>query len=295
MWVLLGVFVLLGGQPSEAGTGDHTQQTDRLGHDRARDYDEYVAIGDSFTAGSGIRPDDGSGCLRSGRDYPSRLAERLGARLYDASCGGSTTQQLETPQPTAGSTNPPQITEVDRRTDLVTISLGLNDTRFATVLRTCQEVAWDDPQGSPCRTALETRGDSILATLPEFGQRLERVIRTVRRHGPNAEVVVVGYPQLAPESGTCADLPFAAGDYAYLAQYLVALNSVIEAAAYRAGVHFADVLTASSGHDICAGGDAWVLGARPSPRTIVFHPFANEQRAIAALVEDVLQSEAGNR
>ncbi len=293
MWLLAGVFALLGGQqPSEAGSGGLADSTTSSStsrapaHHRASRVARYVAIGDSYTAGSGITPDDGTGCLRSDRNYPTRLAARLGARLDDASCGGATTEAVDAEQWTMNGMNPPQLADVDRRTDLVTIGLGVNDADYGVLLLRCLTVASADPAGTPCRDSFRTAegGDEILDQIPRVGQKVERVIRLVQRKAPDAQVVVVGYPQLVPKTGACPQLPFAVGDYGYLAEYLLDLDTALRGAARRTGADYVDVLAASAGHDVCAGDDAWVLGVLSDPRTQVFHPFANEQRALAALV-----------
>jgi lysophospholipase L1-like esterase len=286
MWLLVGVLALLGGQqPSEAGPGGQDSAR-RTPHHRATTVDRYVALGDSYTAGSGITPDDGTGCLRSDRNYPTRLATRLGAHLDDASCGGATTEDADQEQWTPNGMNPPQLAGIDRRTDLVTISLGINDAQFGVLLVRCLQVAQDDPAGHPCRDSFSTAdgGDQVLGLLPRVGDHVERVVRLAQRKGPDAQVVVVGYPQLVPKTGVCAQLPFALGDYAYLAEFMLELNDELRTAARHTGADYVDVLGASEGHDVCAGAQAWTLGALSDPRTQVFHPFANEQRAIATLV-----------
>ena len=108
--------------------------------------------------------------------------------------------------------------------------------------------------------------------------KVTRVLELVKSRAPRAQVMLIGYPQLVPDSGTCPALPFAVGDYAYARQFFIALDASMRLAARRAGVTYIDVLTASDGHDVCAGADAWVLGAIPSARTTRYHPFANEQR-----------------
>ena len=46
---------------------------------------------------------------------------------------------------------------------------------------------------------------------------------------------------------------------------------------------------ASAGHDICAGADAWVNGINTDlTRAVAFHPFAEEQQAVADLILDEL-------
>jgi lysophospholipase L1-like esterase len=284
MWILLGVLVLLGGQPSEAGAGDHAQAQAR-GERRALGIQQYVAIGDSYTAGSGIPPGEQTGCWKSPRSYPHLVAKRIGATLHDASCGGATTEAVEAPQLLPGMELAPQAAPLDRRTDLVTISVGVNDADFAEILFHCSQIAPADPQGSPCRASYSSpQGDTLLSRIPPVGRKVQRVIRLVQEKSPEARVLVIGYPQLAPEHGTCPELPFAAGDYGYLREYIVDVDEALEEAARHTGVTYVDLLGPSRGHDICAGDDAWVLGAYSSPRTMIYHPFGNEHRAVAALV-----------
>ena len=54
----------------------------------------YVAMGDSYSAASGVLPLDPTAppqCLRSTRNYPHVIAEELGARLTDVTCGAAET------------------------------------------------------------------------------------------------------------------------------------------------------------------------------------------------------------
>ena len=68
------VFVLLGAPSSQAG-----------GPLR------YVALGDSYSAASGVLPPDLTAppqCLRSTANYPHVIAADTGAQLTDVTCGG---------------------------------------------------------------------------------------------------------------------------------------------------------------------------------------------------------------
>ena len=296
MWLFVGVFVLLGGQQSEAGTGNHSQaRIDAPAHragDRSGDIYRYVALGDSYTSGAGIPPAASGGCYRSLRNYPRRVADQLAGSaevvLADMSCGGATTANAELAQ-TSSVTNPPQLSQVNRRTDLVTVSLGLNDAGFGNLLAQCTALAPRDPTGAPCQASFQTPlGDMLFARLVATRDNLARVLELVKSRAPRAHVVLIGYPQLVPESGTCPELPFATGDYAYARQFFIAVNAVMRATARRADVTYIDVLAASQGHDVCAGDDSWVQGSGPSGRSMIYHPYANEQRAIAARVVDAL-------
>ena len=226
-------------------------------------------------------------------NYPHRVAGRLAGAaevaLADVSCGAATTANAESAQTTLAS-NPPQLLEVNARTDLVTVSLGLNDAGFASLMSQCPALAAYDPTGAPCQASFQTpMGDVLFAGVVAARDRLTRVLELVKSRAPHAQVMLIGYPQLVPDSGTCPELPFAVGDYAYARQFFVALDAAMRLAARRTRVRYIDVLTASHGHDVCAGADAWVLGATPSPRAAPYHPFANEQHAVAALVADALR------
>src|SRR3954449_4668189 len=69
-------------------------------------YDQYVAIGDSYTAAPLVPPTDGSTiCLRSGVNYPALIAEAMpGTALTDVSCSGATTANATQPQRGNGGT-----------------------------------------------------------------------------------------------------------------------------------------------------------------------------------------------
>src|SRR4051794_35699854 len=53
----------------------------------------YVALGDSYSAASGVLPVDPTApqCLRSTRDYPHDIAAATGAQLTDVTCGAAET------------------------------------------------------------------------------------------------------------------------------------------------------------------------------------------------------------
>ena len=223
----------------------------------------YAAIGDSYTSGAGIAGSPTSGCRRAPGAYPALVAADLGVRLSDASCSGARTEHVTQPQPTDdGTANPPQLDAVAPGTDLVTVSLGFNDAGF---LRNLVKPGRD-------------RSRSI-TRVPAIGARVEAVVRQVQQRAPQARVLLVGYPQLAPPDRPCAPLP----DEAYAA--FAALATELDAVATRTGSTYVDVAAASAGHDVCAGPDAWVNGGRPQPGVAApYHPFASEQAAVAQLV-----------
>src|SRR4051812_7476729 len=57
----------------------------------------YVALGDSYSAASGVLPPDPAAplqCARSIRNYPHVLAADIGAALTDATCGAAETKDF---------------------------------------------------------------------------------------------------------------------------------------------------------------------------------------------------------
>lgn len=246
----------------------------------------YVSMGDSFTSGAGLPQTTSVVCQRSRLAYPALVAEKLDARLDDASCGGATTANVTAPQLIGADSVPPQLDAVRRSTDLVTVELGYNDQNwYAGLLFECTAIAPADPGGHPCQDAAPVGGADPEATAHTIGTQLLAALEEVQKKAPDARVLLIGYPQLVPASGTCPELPLAAGDYPYVRSMMELLDDELREAADSAGVTYVDVLGPSEGHDICAGDQAWVNGGTTLPGVAVgYHPFARGQRAVAGLV-----------
>src|SRR5829696_1433957 len=87
----------------------------------------YVALGDSYSAASGVLPPDPTAppsCLRSTSNYPHVIAGATGAQLTDVTCGGAETGDFFAPQYTGVA---PQLDAVDADAQLVTMTIGGND------------------------------------------------------------------------------------------------------------------------------------------------------------------------
>lgn len=255
-----------------------------------RQYDSYVALGDSFTSGAGLpqTAPEATVCGNSALNYPHLVADAVQATLTDVSCGGATTDNGTQPQSQGAGAplRPPQLDAVDRDTELVTVGLGGNDLGwYVGLMSICTSVAPNDPTGSPCAQQSSTPGNDLTALPPQIGQRVETLLTEVHRRAPGAKVLLVGYPQPVPASGTCAELPLATGDYPFVRAQWAALNDAMRAAAEQTRTTFVDVLAPSEGHDICAGADAWVNGITARPGVAApYHPLAEGQAAVADLV-----------
>lgn len=250
------------------------------------EYEQYVALGDSYTAAPLVPPTDTTSiCLRSGVNYPALVAEAMpGTGLTDVSCSGAQTANVTSPQTGQRSGRvPPQADALRPGTDLVTIGLGGNDDHlFGGVLGQCVRLASSDPTGAPCRAATDRAG--LDATFEHIRANLAGVVEVVHRRAPDARVLVVGYPQIVPASGSCDLLPLADGDYAFARSVTEDLNRAVRLGASDADAEYVDLWGPSAGHDICAA-DPWINGRITSADTaLAYHPLAAGQRAVAEQV-----------
>ncbi|MFC4565963.1 SGNH/GDSL hydrolase family protein [Nocardiopsis mangrovi] len=253
--------------------------------------DRYVALGDSFTAGPLVPPRTGDPvlCLRSGANYPSLVAEALGATDFtDVSCSGAVTGDMTAPQRFPGPDNPAQFDALTPDTTLVTLQIGGNDFGFIEILLKCAALSATDPKGDPCAEYYTRDGDELASRVDDTAARVAGVLDGVRERSPDATVAVVGYLQILPESGGCwPEVPIAGGDVAYLDGAQTDLNAAIAEEAADAGAVFVDAF--ERGHDVCADrADKWVEGIFPSQPAAPVHPNADGMAEVGARVVTAL-------
>lgn len=249
--------------------------------------DEYVALGDSYTAAPGTGPDTSNdGCLQSARNYPHQVAEQLDLDLVDVSCGGATTADLAGGQETPPK--PPQLDALTEQTRLVTLRIGGNDADlYSRTVYRCTDLAGDGA-ASPC--ADEYGGEDYLTeTTDAIHDDLVTALDEIEQRAPDARVVVVGYPAWAPPSppDRCPELPLATGDYDFARSANELLVQTLESAATDAQVEYVDVWSTTEGHHICAD-DPWIAGLEPDGPAAPLHPYRAEQQAVADLLLDHL-------
>lgn len=248
--------------------------------------DHYVALGDSYTAAPNTGPKvANNGCFNTTVNYPHRIADATGMDLVDNSCNGATTNALTIPQLTPAGEHPPQLDDIDEDTDLVTIRLGANDDSMFSRIIGCARIFGADKPGTPCANVDATKGgDSLIPALTDLEDNLVRGLEEIEERGPDARIVVIGYPRIIPEAGTCELLPLPAGDYAYARLIIDGLNTALESAAGQVQATYIDMHAASEGHDICAE-EPWIAGAPIAPTgATAWHPYAAEGQAVAELV-----------
>lgn len=215
----------------------------------------YVALGDSYSSGTGTRSyiADGTSCQRSTSAYPSLIAAARGYALNFRACSGATVADV-----TAS-----QLSAVTSATAYVSISVGGNDAGFADVLTECALPGWM----SRCDAAIDGAQSFINGTLPS---RLSTLYAGIRSRAPQARVVVVGYPRIFMGEDCNAFTWFSPAEQARLNQTADLLNSRLAAAASSAGFSFANPTTAFIGHAVCDDAE-WINGLS-NPISESYHP-----------------------
>jgi lysophospholipase L1-like esterase len=290
-----GARALTAGVVAPAAAHDRGDHRPGSGHHDAAV--RYVALGDSYTSGPVIPTQVDANCARSDHNYPSLVAAADRIRhLTDVSCGGATTAEMWQAQ----GTNGPQLDAVRRDSTLVTLQIGGNDIGFGSIIATCAGLSVTDPAGSPCKQHYGASGvDQLTVNVLQTAPKVARVLRGIRARAPHAKVVVVGYPDLLPDSGVgCFPaVPFAAGDFGYLRDTEKALNAMLRADARLFGAQYVDTYGPTVGHDMCtAPADRWIEPLAPASPAAPAHPNAKGEQAMAqAVLAQVSRDRAGHR
>ncbi|WP_369373904.1 SGNH/GDSL hydrolase family protein [Promicromonospora sp. Populi] len=217
--------------------------------------ESYVALGDSYSSGTGTRAyiNDGTQCLRSVYAYASLTAAARSYTLNFRACSGAVVADVTNTQLSALSSS----------TRYVTITVGGNDAGFADVLTECALPAW----ASDCAGTVAAARTFISNTLPG---RLSTLYTAIRTRAPNAKVVVVGYPKLFNGEDCNLATFFSPEDEAALNNASVLINSVTATAASARGFTFVNPVNAFTGHAVCDSTE-WINGYS-NPQQESFHP-----------------------
>jgi hypothetical protein len=250
----------------------------------------YVAMGDSYSAASGVLPPDPTApvnCLRSTRNFAHVIASRTGAGLVDVTCGAAETKDFFTAQ---APNVAPQLDALGKDTQLVTMTIGGNDSGvFINTILQCGAAGLSTlGQGSPCK---DTYGTSFQDTLRTTTYpALVRSLKAVHARAPRARVAILGYPWIMPSSVGCFDkLPIATGDVPYVRGIQATLNDAVRRAAAVTGSTYVNLDKVSDGHDACKPiGVRWVEPVLQGTNPVIVHPNALGEAQMAAQTMKVL-------
>jgi len=256
---------------------------------------KYVALGDSYSAASGVLPLDTSApleCLRSSLNYPHVLAEKLGAELTDVTCGAAETSHFSASQYPAVA---PQLDALGQDTDLVTMTIGGNDSGvFIGAILSCGSLGLVSlGQGSPCHDTFGSQFEDTIkgTTYPS----LVEALNAVRDRAPKARVAILSYPWIMPEVDGCyPQMPVAKGDVPYLRSLQRTLNDAIRRAAQETGSIFVNLNGVSNGHDACqAAGTRWIEPVLLGTNRVIVHPNALGESQMAEQTFKALADDEG--
>jgi hypothetical protein len=251
----------------------------------------YVALGDSYSAASGVLPPDPSAppqCLRSTLNYPHVIAGTTGAQLTDVTCGAAETSHFfESQSPGV----PPQLDAVKKDTQLVTMTIGGNDSGvFINTILSCGSAGLLSlGQGSPCKDRYGSSFEDTIRTTTY--PSLVKSLKAVRARAPRARVAILGYPWIMPATGGCFDkMPIAQGDVPYVRGIQATLNDAVRRAAAATGSTYVNLNTVSNGHDACQPiGVRWVEPVLQGTNPVIVHPNALGESQMAAQTMTVLR------
>ncbi|HHY07442.1 MAG TPA: SGNH/GDSL hydrolase family protein [Corynebacteriales bacterium] len=271
----------------------------------------YVALGDSYAALGASAENNFTGdlprpyrnymnpdplsrsvCLNTFGNYPSFVAEALGAYVIDVSCASADTDHYFGEQ-FPGITKA-QMLALTPETDLVTISFGGNDARVAWLSYGC--IAGSliaDLNNSACAWFLEEPHNERFAMLPE---KMDRMLQDVKHRAPNAIIILTGYMNVLDEGNMCE---YFEGLYPVDVEYVVnwqkRINRIVEEAAHRNGV-LAVGTDMIPGHDVCAApADRWVGAIGFDTSSLPGHPTVAGQKHMASRVVDAYHQEKHRR
>jgi lysophospholipase L1-like esterase len=202
---------------------------------------KYVALGDSYSSGTGAGSYGSSGsCKRSSNSYPQLWANANAPSSFAfVACSGAVTSDVLNNQ----------VSAVTSDTSLVTISIGGNDAGFASVMTDCNLGS-----DSTCVSRNQQAQNFARTTLPA---RLDNVYTQIRNRAPGARVVVLGYPHIYQLGGSCW-IGLSETKRAAINTSSDVLAEVIRGRASAFGFTFVDARPAFAGHEICASGTRWI-------------------------------------
>lgn len=287
----------------------------------------YVALGDSYSAGEGSPPfeagTDGGGdfCHRSQAAYANILASTYAtAPLLFWACSGAVTASILTD---THYTEPPQITRpgVNATANLITLTIGGNDAKFVPVLKACitQDLKvtlnpitvlgpvsrWLGFNTDPSCADSSSFTSSVDQQIMNIEGNVEQVFAQLRsRTDPvNTSIIAADYPLLfptTPAEQNCIELSplLTNADQNWMNSEGNLLDTQELTAASQAGVNMIDVRPLFAGHAVCGNSGAWLnglvfgtLGQAPFPPIQgSFHPNANGYKGFATAFEDYINN-----
>ncbi len=153
------------------------------------------------------------------------------------------------------------------------MQIGGNDVGLFDILVHCFTT---NPNGTPCQDQFVQGGnDQISNQITATAPKVATVPQGIHTHSPNAQVLLVAYLAILPETGPgCySQVPFAPGDVPYLRAKEKEMNAMLAQQAAANNATFIDAYTPSIGHDACQPPcRRWVEPIAPASPAAPVHP-----------------------
>lgn len=242
---------------------------------------DYVALGDSYTAGIGAGPYNSAlTCIQTSGGYVDLLGKTGRVDLLlNTACSGA--KLFGGPNSVAAQISDPATLAALSEAELVSITAGANDLEFAQVTGIC---ATQTVQACAAAVSWATSEANLLVLYSALKQTYE----AIQAAAPDARIVVLGYALPFDTTDPAAPLPLPLESQELINDGTSELNSVIEAAASATGVLYVDVTDEFAGHEVNSQ-DPWIFFAayvdangmlQIDPRTL--HPNKEGHRAYAS-------------
>lgn len=235
--------------------------------------ERYVALGDSYSSGTGTRTYFDSACQKSNSAYPALVdVQRPNTDLVFSACAGAKT----------GDVLANQVSSVTSTTKWVTITIGGNDAGFSSVIVECAKPSW----AANCNAKIDTAQSYIRNTLP--GQ-LTNVYNAIKSRAPTAIVIVLGYPRVFMGVDCNGGTFFSGDEMTRLNQTADLLRDTTSGRVASAGANFRfkDAIPSFIGHAVCSSTE-WLNGLS-NPTGESYHPnTTGHSSGYAPLVRQVM-------
>lgn len=264
--------------------------------------DTYVALGDSYSSGTGVPPylsgtaTGKDGCNRSALAWPFRVALDLGfyGRFFSFhACSGALVQSLT--ESNKNNHEPPQEHWLGSSTKLVTVTWGGDNADFPKVMTTCVlqlhcQLFW--------QFAVNRAIDKMGRTGPADPISLSRLYERIAHNAPNARIIVMGYPRFFPSKVPLAcqigsGLRLDHNTMVWINNEIKSMENTISGAVATARRHIPNGINyvqgsydAFAGHELCTA-DPYYNTLSLKHRETSFHPNISGNRRMAELVEPI--------
>lgn len=247
---------------------------------------DYLALGESYISGEGAfnyqagTDTKDNRCHLSFSSYPYLIGKTLNFSSYQSvACSGALIDDItnssdnyrgqaegkkgpkraerstEAVDSIIASFNPGYINQSDfvarYRPKVINLSIVGNDIGFSKIVTKCA-APWNTDN---CYESYEDRLELIRQINSKFPDLVNTYNHLKNRSSPDSRIYIIGYPQIAKTNGDCAlNVRLSDKEAQFAEQLIVYLNSVIKAAADKAGVYYVDTQDAFNGHRLCEAG-----------------------------------------